>query len=96
MNIQKMMRQAQKMQEDLAAEEIKVAVAGGRVEVTANGAGEVTQIVIAPELIEMGDAEMVQDAVLTGVQEALTKSREHQAKQMAKITGGLGGIPGLG
>ena len=103
MNIQKMMKEAQKMQErlakaqsDLAHESIDVSAGGGKVNVTVNGAGDITAIKISPDVVDPQDVEMLEDLVLSGIREAQDASRKLQADTMGKVTGGLGGLPGLG
>jgi DNA-binding YbaB/EbfC family protein len=103
MNIQKMMKEAQKMQErlakaqnDLAAQTLEVSSGGGKVNVTVNGGGDITAIKIAPEVVDPQDVEMLEDLVLSGVREAQEAARKLQADTMGKVTGGLGGLPGFG
>jgi nucleoid-associated protein EbfC len=103
MNIQKMMKEAQKMQErlakaqsDLAEQSIDVSAGGGKVNVTVNGAGDITAIKISPDVVDPQDVEMLEDLVLSGIREAQDTSRKLQADTMGKVTGGLGGLPGLG
>ncbi|MFM8230066.1 MAG: YbaB/EbfC family nucleoid-associated protein [Chthoniobacterales bacterium] len=103
MNIQKMMKEAQKMQErlaqaqsDLAEQSIDVSAGGGKVSVTVNGAGDITAIKISPDVVDPQDVEMLEDLVLSGIREAQDASRKLQADTMGKVTGGLGGLPGLG
>ncbi|MFM8790043.1 MAG: YbaB/EbfC family nucleoid-associated protein [Chthoniobacterales bacterium] len=103
MNIQKMMKEAQKMQErlakaqsDLAEQSIDVSAGGGKVSVTVNGAGDITAIKISPDVVDPQDVEMLEDLVLSGIREAQDASRKLQADTMGKVTTGLGGLPGLG
>lgn len=103
MNMQKMIKEAQKMQErlaqtqtDLALQEFKVSSGGGKVTVTANGSGEITAVKISQEVVDPEDVEMLEDLVLSGVREAQEAARKLQADTMGKVTGGLGGLPGLG
>ena len=103
MNIQKMMKEAQKMQErlakaqnDLASQTLQVSSGGGKVNVTVSGAGDITAIKIAPEVVDPGDVEMLEDLVLSGIREAQEAARKLQADTMGQVTGGLGGLPGLG
>lgn len=103
MNIQKMMKEAQKMQErlaqaqnDLAQQSIDVSAGGGKVSVTANGAGDITAIKISPDVVDPQDVEMLEDLVLSGIREAQEASRKLQADTMGKVTGGLPGLPGFG
>ncbi len=103
MNIQKMMKEAQKMQErlakaqtDLAQETLEVSSGGGKVTVTANGSGEITGIKISPEVVDPEDVELLEDLVLSGVREAQESARKLQSDRMGQVTGSLGGLPGLG
>lgn len=103
MNIAKMMKQAQKMQQDmqdaqaaLAEKTVEATAGGGKVTVTATGTGEITGIKIDPEVVDPEDVEMLEDLVLSGVTQAAEKARELAAKEMGKITGGMGLPPGLG
>lgn len=103
MNIQKMMKQMQglqsqmaKAQEGLASKTVEASAAGGRVTVTATGAQEIVSIKISKEAVDPNDVEMLQDMILSAVQQALTKSKELAAGEMGKLTGGMGLPPGLG
>ena len=96
-NMQNLMKQAQKMQKDLerkqeeaANTEFEVSAGGGAVIVKATGAKVIKEIIIKKEVVDPEDVEMLQDLVLTAVNEALNK-----ADDMMKE--GLGGynIPGL-
>jgi len=101
MNVQKMMKQVQKMQaemakaqEALAHETVEASAGGGAVTVVVNGHQEVQSIKIDPSAVDPNDVEMLEDLVLAAVNEGLRKSQELAAEKMSKITGGLG-IPGL-
>ena len=103
MDIAKMMQQAQKMQEEMASvqenlgnKRVEASVGGGKVIVTANAAGDIEAIKISPEILDPEDVEMLEDLVLSGVREAQEAARKLQADTMGKVTGGLGGLPGLG
>ena len=103
MNIAKMMKQAQKMQQqvqsmqaDLAEKSVEASVGGGKVTVTANAAGEVTSLTIDPAVVDPDDVEMLEDLVLSGVKQAIEQGKAIQAEEMQKITGGLGLPPGMG
>ena len=84
----------QKAQEELASKTVEASVGGGKVTVIATGAGEVQDIKIDPSIIDPEDAEFLQELVLKGVQEAITKGKEMATGEMSKLTGGLN-IPGL-
>lgn len=101
MDIQKLMKQAQQMQagmqktqEELAKATVEASVGGDKVTVVANGAGEVQSITIDPSVVDPKDVEFLQELVLSGVQEAVTKGKEMAAAEMSKLTGGLG-LPGM-
>lgn len=103
MNIAKMMKQAQKMQQqvqgmqaDLAEKTVETSVGGGTVTVTANCGGEVTAIKIDPSIVDPEDVEILEDLVLSGVKQAIEQGKSIQAEEMEKITGGLGLPPGMG
>lgn len=91
---QKMQSDMQKMQEELEAKEIETSVGGGAVTVKVNGKKEVVDIQIKPEVVDPDDIEMLQDLVLSAVNEALRSVDDMQSSQMNKLTGGMN-IPGL-
>ena len=91
---QKMQENMQKMQEELEAKEVEASVGGGAVTVKVNGKKEVLDITIKPEVVDPDDIEMLQDLVLSAVNEALRSVDEMQSSQMSKVTGGMN-IPGL-
>ena len=100
-NMQAMIRQAQKMQEDVAAKqeeldarEYEIKAGGGVVTVTINGKKEVLSIDIAPELVDPDDIETLQDILVAGVNEAIKRVEETNAVEMEKVTGSLD-MPGL-
>jgi nucleoid-associated protein EbfC len=96
------MKEAQRLQEQLAAVQEEVAkkkvdatAGGGMVTVEANGKQELLSIKIDREVINPDDAQMLEDLVLAACNEALRKSREMVQQELGKLTGGLK-IPGLG
>lgn len=103
MNIQKMLKEAQKMQaqmaktqEELAEKEVEVTAGGGKVTVKANGAGDVISIKISKDVVDPNDVEMLEDLVLSGVQKAIEEGKALMQAEMAKLTGGMGLPPGMG
>jgi DNA-binding YbaB/EbfC family protein len=103
MNLKKMMQQAAKMQEqmqtaqaELAEKTVTATAGGGKVTVTANGAGDVLSIKIDKSVIDPGDAEMLEDLILTGVQKAIEEGKALAQSEMSKVTAGLGLPPGMG
>lgn len=103
MNIAKMMKQAQKMQSDmqkvqaeLAQKTYQATAGGGAVKATVSGEGDLKDLVISPDIVKEGDAEMIQDLVMTAVREAVQTSKKDAQEQIGKLTSGLGLPPGLG
>ncbi|NLY35996.1 MAG: YbaB/EbfC family nucleoid-associated protein [Tissierellia bacterium] len=101
MNMQGMMKQVQKMQEDMlkAQEEAEklefdVSVGGGAVKLRMNGKKELLEISIDDDLLDPEEKEMLQDLLLTAVNEIFRKTEAALGSSMEKVTGGLN-IPGL-
>ncbi len=101
-NMSNLMKQAQKMQRDMAKlqeelqdKTVEASAGGGAITAVATGRKELKEIVINPEVVDPDDVEMLQDLILAAVNEALRKADEMVNSEMNKITGGLGGIPGL-
>jgi nucleoid-associated protein EbfC len=101
MDLNKMMQQVQQMQaemarvqEELATQTVESSAGGGAVKVTANGAGEIEKIEIAPEAIDPDDAELLADMIVGAVNEALRSANELAQSRLGGLTGGLG-LPGL-
>jgi hypothetical protein len=91
---QKMQEQMARVQEELANKTVEAAAGGGMVTVTANGKQEILAVKISPEVINPQDSAMLEDLVTAAVNEALRSSRELLQQEMTKITGGLR-IPGI-
>jgi len=83
-----------KAQEELSNTTLEVSSGGGAVKVTINGKQEVQSVKILPEVIDPDDVELLEDLVLTAVNEAIAKSQEVAAEHLGGLTGGLK-IPGL-
>ena len=98
MNMQQLMKQAQKMQEQLQkqmeATVVEASAGGGMVSVKINGNKQVLSIQIDPEVFGNEDKEMVQDLIVAAVNEGMRKIDEALAGQIGNLTGGLK-IPGL-
>ncbi len=92
--VKKMQEQMLKAQEELGTKTIDGTAGGGVVTVTVNGHKKVLSITIKPEAVDPEDVEMLQDLVLTAVNDALAKAEELANKDMGKYTGGMK-IPGL-
>ena len=93
-NMNNLLKQAQKMQQELEAKEVEASVGGGAITVKVNGKKELIDIAIKPEVVDPDDIEMLQDLVISAVNEALRKVDDMQSAQMGKLTGGMN-IPGL-
>lgn len=91
---QKMQRDMAKMQEELAEKTLEVSAGGGAVKVTVTGEKKLTALSISPDVIDPDDKEMLEDLVLSAVNEAMRQMDEAVAGQMSKLTGGMN-IPGL-
>ena len=87
-NMANLMKQAQKMQRQMAG--------GEAVEVTVSGKREVLKVKLAEEVVDPDDIEMLEDLIVAATNEALRKVDEESSSAMSKLTGGLGGgIPGM-
>ena len=100
-DINKLMQQAQQMQQDmakaqeqLASEIVEASAGGGLVTVKATGNGEITEIKIDPKAIDPDDAELLEDLVLAAVNEALRSAQSLAQSKLGAMTGGLG-LPGF-
>ena len=100
-NMQAMIRQAQKMQEDVAAKqeeldarEYEIKAGGGVVTVKINGKKEILSIDISPELVDPDDIETLSDILVAGVNEAIKRVEETNSSEIEKITGAMA-MPGL-
>ena len=103
-NMNAMMKQAQKMQEDRAAlqeeldaREYDVSAGGGVVNVKINGKKQILSIDLAPEIVDPDDIETLSDILVAAVNEAIKRVEDTNAAEMQKVTGALGmpGMPGL-
>lgn len=100
-NMNNLMKQAQKLQKEMAQaqqeleeKEFEASVGGGAVLVKVNGKKEVLSIKIKEEVVDPDDVEMLEDLVLSAVNEALKKAEDETANKMGKLTGGMN-IPGM-
>ena len=105
-NMQQMLRQVQKMQQDMAAaqeqlkhEEVEASAGGGMVKVKVSGDLVVKSVVIAPDAIDPDDPELLQDMVLAATNEALRAAQELQQSKLGGLAGGMDlgslGLPGF-
>ncbi|MEU9863051.1 YbaB/EbfC family nucleoid-associated protein [Streptomyces sp. NPDC047971] len=102
-NMQQLLQQAQKMQQDLAraqeelaATEVDGQAGGGLVTATVTGSGELRGLVIDPKAVDPEDTETLADLIVAAVQAANDNAQQLQQAKLGPLTQGLGGMPGLG
>lgn len=100
-NMQQMLKQAQKMQEEIARKQAELEVTefsasagGGMVDVTVNGKREITALHIKPEIVDPTDIEMLEDMITAAVNSALRSAGEAYDDAMTQASGGMN-IPGV-
>lgn len=98
---QQMQSQMAQAQEELRETTLEATAGGGAVRVVITGAQEIRSVEIDPSAVDADEVEMLQDLVMTAVNEAIGRSKELERERMAGIAGGLGipgmpGLPGLG
>ncbi len=101
MNMQQIMRQAQKMQKKMeeaqaeaAAQVVEASAGGGMVSVKVNGKQELLEVVIEKDVVNPDDVEMLQDLIVAAVNEGMKKAQQLMQDKLQGITGGLN-IPGM-
>jgi DNA-binding YbaB/EbfC family protein len=101
-NMQQMLKQVQKMQQDmmeaqekLKDEEVEASAGGGMVTVKASGDQRIKSITIDPQAVDPDDVELLQDMVLAAVNEGLRAAQDLATSRLGGIAGGLGGLGGL-
>ncbi len=93
--LQKMQSDMAKMQEGLAQKVVSATSGGGAVKVETNGQKELVSLEIDPEVLQEENREMLEDLILTAVNESLKKVDDMTAAEMQKLTGGMNLPPGL-
>jgi hypothetical protein len=102
--MQQLMKQAQKMQqqmlaaqEELAQAQVEGTAGGGLVTATVTGGGDVVSVKIKPEAVDPDDVESLEDLVVAALHDAARAAQALQAERMGPVTGGMGGLglPGL-
>ena len=106
-NLNAMLQQAQKMQEDMAAlqaeletREYEVSAGGGVVTVRINGKKQILRLDIQPDIVDPDDIETLSDVLVAAINEAINRVETTNSTEMEKVTGamnlpGMGGMPGL-
>ena len=92
--VQAMQAMMEKKQEQINAHEVEVSSGGGAVTVKVNGQKELVSISLAPEVVDPDDIDMLQDLIMSAVNEAMRQITEYSEAEMSSVTGGLN-IPGL-
>ena len=100
-NMNQMVRKAQKMQEDitrvqeeLEAKEFTKQVGGGAMELVMTGDKKLKSVTLKPEVVDSEDIEMLQDLIISGVNEIIADIEAYSTEEMSKVTGGVS-MPGL-
>lgn len=91
---QMMQQKMARLQEEAAQNTAESSAGGGAVTAVVNGKNQIVSLTIKKEAVDPEDVEMLQDLVITAVNEALTRVQTELAEKMGKITGGIN-IPGL-
>jgi len=101
MNMNSLMKQAQKMQkqmaqmqDELSEKKLEVSSGGGAVKITINGEKQIMDLKISPDVVDPDDVEMLQDLIMSAVNEAIRQMDEAVNSQMSQITGGMN-LPGM-
>ena len=101
-NMQSVIKQAQKMQEDMAAKqaeleerEYEISAGGGVVNVKINGKKEILSVKLAEEIVDPDDIETLEDLIVAAVNEAIKRVEETASAEMQEITGSMPGFPGM-
>ena len=103
MNLNKIMKQAQKMQQKMSdvqnsfnEKEFELTAGGGAISITINGDSEIKKLQIDPEAIDLDDKEGLEDLIISAVNQAISVVKENLSKEMGSLTSGLGLPPGMG
>ena len=92
---QQMMKQREKILSDLKERIVDATSGGGMVTAYVNGAQELVKLKLEREVVNPDDREMLEDLIVAAVGEAFRKSKALSDQEMAKLTGGMGGLSGL-
>ena len=89
---QKMQKQMAEKQEELAERTLEMTSGGGAVKVTINGKREIQELKINPDVVDPDDVEMLEDLIISAMNEALRQVEEMYNNEMGRLTGGMGGM----
>lgn len=93
--VQKMQNEMKKMQDELKRRTVEVSVGGGAVKIVMDGEKQVTNLTIDPAAVDPEDVAMLQDLIVSAVNQATKKVDDMMASEMGKLTSGLGLPPGM-
>ena len=89
---QRMQRQMEESQKELEVKEFTAKAGGGAVEVTVTGKKEITKVKLSQEVVDPDDVEMLEDLIISAMNEALRQVEEMYNNEMGRLTGGMGGM----
>ena len=92
---QKMQKEMAQLQDELKKRVVEASAGGGMVTAYVNGGKELVKVEIDPEVVDPDDVDMLEDLVVAAVKSATEKADAMSQEEMKKVTGGLGGLPGL-
>jgi len=92
---QKMQQELLKMQQEIEAATFEFTAGGGAVKAVVSGTKKLESIEIDPEVLDPEDVEMIQDMIVAAVNGAIKLAEDKSSQSMSKLTGGLGGLPGM-
>jgi DNA-binding YbaB/EbfC family protein len=92
--VQKMQNQMLKLQEELKERTVEATAGGEAVKVVVNGSKNIVSLTIAPDAVDPDDVEMLQDMIVTAINDAMKKVDEMTESEMSKVTGGMK-LPGM-
>lgn len=90
-----MQQELLKMQQEIEASNFEFTAGGGAVKAVVTGGKKLESIVIDPEVLDPDDVEMLQDMIVAAVNGAMKMADDKSSQSMSKLTGGLGGFPGM-
>jgi len=93
-SVQKMARESEKAEQELAEQRIEAASGGGVVKAIVTGLGQLVEVRIDPQVVDPDDVEMLQDLVVSAVREAMERAGEAKKQRMQQVAGALG-LPNL-
>lgn len=91
----RMQKQVEEVQATLATQTVEATSGGGAVKISARCDGSLESVKIDPEAVNPGDISLLEEMLLTAVNNALNQAREISAQEMSKVTGGMN-LPGMG